>query len=73
MLGNALLPIDEYPRDYYATDDWTDTAIGFVREHARFTGRCRAESHRGASGQTWPGRLPHFALSFRSSYGADHG
>ena len=33
MLGNALLPIDEYPRDYYATDDWTDAAIGFVREH----------------------------------------
>ena len=33
MLGNALLPIDEYPRDYYATTDWTDAAIGFVREH----------------------------------------
>ena len=33
MLGNALLPIDEYPRDYYSTDDWTDKAIGFVREH----------------------------------------
>ena len=33
MLGNVLLPIDEYPRDYYSTDDWTDKAIGFVREH----------------------------------------
>ena len=33
MLGNALLSIDEYPRDYYSTDDWTDKAMGFVREH----------------------------------------
>ena len=32
MLGNTLLPIDEYPDDYYTTDDWTDKAIGFVRE-----------------------------------------
>src|SRR5262245_7510489 len=32
MLGNALLPIDEYPDGYYTTDDWTDKAIGFVRE-----------------------------------------
>lgn len=32
MLGNALLPIDEYPDSYYSTDDWTDKAIGFVRE-----------------------------------------
>ena len=22
--GNQLVPIDEYPRDYYSTDDWTD-------------------------------------------------
>ncbi|PYM14960.1 MAG: arylsulfatase [Candidatus Rokuibacteriota bacterium] len=33
MLGNTLLPIDEYPPDYYATDDWMDKAIAFVREH----------------------------------------
>lgn len=32
MLGNALLPIDAYPDDYYTTDDWTDKAIAFVRE-----------------------------------------
>ena len=33
MLGNDLLPIDEYPRGYYSTDDWTEKAIGFVRDH----------------------------------------
>ena len=33
MLGNALLPIDEYPADFYTTDAWTDKAIEFVREH----------------------------------------
>ncbi|MGH8617359.1 MAG: arylsulfatase [Burkholderiales bacterium] len=32
MLGNAVLPIDDYPPDYYSTDDWTDKAIGFVRD-----------------------------------------
>lgn len=32
MLGNAVLPIDEYPDDYYTTDDWTDKAMGFIRE-----------------------------------------
>jgi hypothetical protein len=32
MLGNTLLPIDTYADDYYTTDDWTDKAIGFVRE-----------------------------------------
>ena len=32
MLGNQLVPIDEYPRDYYTTDDWTDQAIRFVKE-----------------------------------------
>ena len=33
MLGNALLPIDAYPKDFYTTDAWTDKAIDFVREH----------------------------------------
>ena len=33
MLGNSLLPIDEYPKDFYTTDAWTDKAIEFVREH----------------------------------------
>ena len=32
QLGNELLPIDRYPRDYYATDDWTDRAIQSIRE-----------------------------------------
>jgi len=32
MLGNAVLPIDAYPDDYYTTDDWTDKAMGFVCE-----------------------------------------
>jgi len=31
-LNGQLLPIDEYPRDYYATDDWFDKAIQFVKE-----------------------------------------
>ncbi len=33
MLGNALLPIDAYPKDFYTTDAWTDKAIEFVGEH----------------------------------------
>jgi arylsulfatase len=32
MMGNQLVPIDEYPRDYYTTDDWTDKSIQFVKE-----------------------------------------
>ena len=32
MLGQELVPIDEYPRDYYTTDDWTDKSIQFVKE-----------------------------------------
>ena len=32
MLNNQLLPLDEYPRDYYATDDWFDMGIQFVKE-----------------------------------------
>ncbi|MFO1199612.1 MAG: arylsulfatase [Burkholderiaceae bacterium] len=31
MHNNMLAPIDEYPPDYYATDDWTDKAMSFVR------------------------------------------
>lgn len=31
-LNNQLLPVDEYPRDYYSTDDWTGRAIQFVKE-----------------------------------------
>jgi arylsulfatase len=31
MLGNQLVPIDEYPRDYYSTDDWTDRAIASLK------------------------------------------
>ena len=32
QLNNNLLPLDEYPRDYYATDDWTDRAIEGIKE-----------------------------------------
>ena len=32
MLGNQVLPVDEYPRDYYTGDDWMDTGMRFVRE-----------------------------------------
>jgi arylsulfatase len=32
QLNNQLLPIDEYPRDYYSTDDWTDRAIQYIKE-----------------------------------------
>jgi arylsulfatase len=30
--NNIVAPIDQYPADYYATDDWTDHAMRFVRE-----------------------------------------
>jgi arylsulfatase A-like enzyme len=29
-LNNQLVDIDEYPKGYYATDDWTDKAIEYV-------------------------------------------
>lgn len=32
QLNNQLLPIDEYPRDYYSTDDWTERGIQYVKE-----------------------------------------
>jgi arylsulfatase len=31
-LNNQTLPIDEYPSEYYSTDDWTDRGIQFVKE-----------------------------------------
>jgi arylsulfatase A-like enzyme len=30
--NDVVAPIDEYPPDYYATDDWTDNAIRLVRD-----------------------------------------
>jgi arylsulfatase len=30
--NTIVAPIDQYPADYYATDDWTDHAMRFVRE-----------------------------------------
>ena len=32
MMGTQLVPLDEYPRDYYTTDDWTTQSIRFIRE-----------------------------------------
>ncbi|MFT5449799.1 MAG: arylsulfatase A-like enzyme [Gammaproteobacteria bacterium] len=32
QLNNTLLPMDEYPRDYYSTDDWTDQTIQTIKE-----------------------------------------
>jgi arylsulfatase len=32
MMGKQLVPIDEYPRDYYTTDDWTDQALRYLKE-----------------------------------------
>ena len=32
QLNNNLLPIDQYPDDYYSTDDWTDRAIEAITE-----------------------------------------
>ena len=31
--GNEFLPLDEYPRGYYSSDDWTDRAIRYLRGH----------------------------------------
>lgn len=33
--GNDLVDIDEYPKDYYATDDWTDRSIKWISEHVQ--------------------------------------
>ena len=30
--NNQLVAIDAYPQDYYATDDWTDRSIQFIKE-----------------------------------------
>ena len=32
MLNNQLLPMDQYPPDYYSGDDWMDQGIRFVKE-----------------------------------------
>ena len=32
MQGNVVLPIDEYPDDYYAGDDWMTQGIRFIQE-----------------------------------------
>ena len=32
MMGTQLVPVDEYPRDYYTTDDWTDRSIQYLKE-----------------------------------------
>jgi arylsulfatase len=32
MLNNQLVPVDDYPRDYYSGDDWMDQGIRFVKE-----------------------------------------
>ncbi len=32
MLGNQVIPVDEYPRDYYTGDDWMNQGIRFVKE-----------------------------------------
>ena len=32
VYNNTVAPIDSYPPDYYATDDWTDKAIQFMRD-----------------------------------------
>lgn len=31
--GNEFLPIDDYPRGYYSSDDWTDRALRYLRGH----------------------------------------
>lgn len=31
--GSQALNIDSYPADYFATDDWTDRGIRFVKDH----------------------------------------
>lgn len=32
LYNNIVAPIDSYPDGYYATDDWTEKAIGFVAD-----------------------------------------
>jgi arylsulfatase len=32
MTGTQLVPVDQYPRDYYTTDDWTDRSIQYLKE-----------------------------------------
>ena len=32
MLNNQAVPVDQYPRDYYATDDWTSKAIEYLKD-----------------------------------------
>lgn len=32
MADNQVIDLDEYPRDYYATDDWTDFGIRSIKE-----------------------------------------
>lgn len=32
LINNRHVPMDEYPRDYYATDDWMDKGIQYLRE-----------------------------------------
>ena len=31
--GNQVSQIDEYPEDHFATDDWTNRALSWMREH----------------------------------------
>jgi arylsulfatase len=33
VADNAMLDNDAYPGDYYCTDDWTDTAIAWLKAH----------------------------------------
>ncbi len=30
--NNMVIPLDSYPADYYSTDDWTDRAVGYVKD-----------------------------------------
>lgn len=32
QMNNSVVPIDEYPEGYYATDDWMDKALGFITD-----------------------------------------
>ncbi|SCU86395.1 Arylsulfatase [Cupriavidus necator] len=31
--GNEFVNVDDYPADYYCSDDWTDKAIGWLKDH----------------------------------------
>lgn len=31
--GDTFLAIDDHPEDYYTTDDWTDRAVVYLKEH----------------------------------------